>query len=102
MSAMVELTPHDSAALSRLVRFERLPPKKRLEILEEIQADDARRVGEIVLDPQKLAEATPEVQATVARFRQWQEANRRLARDRAKRQRVAQARRSPATAISQP
>jgi hypothetical protein len=92
---MVELTPHDSAALSRLVQFTGLPPQKRQEILEEIKAEDARRVGEVLLDPQKYPEAAPEVQATVTRFQEWMEANRRLAREREKRRQAARARHTP-------
>ena len=91
MSAMVELSPHDSAALSRLIRFDRLPAYQRHEILQEIEAADARLVGEVILDPQKYMEAPEKVRATVDRFKEWMAANRRLAGEREKRRRAARA-----------
>ena len=101
MQSMVELTPHDSAALSRLIRFEGLPIEKRREIFGEIEAPDARKVGEVFLDPAKYDGATPAVQATVNRFREWMDANRRLARQRATRRRAAQARRGATIVTAQ-
>ena len=89
---MVQLTPHDSSALSRLVRFDRLPADKRQEIFDELQAEDARKVGEVVLDPQKYSSAPEPVRATVDRFQQWSEANRRLGKQRALRRQKARAR----------
>ena len=98
---MVELSPHDAAALSRLVRFALLPADKRQKIFEDILADDARMVGEIILDRQKYEEAPPKVQATVDRFLKWRDVNHRLAEQRASRRRAARARRSPAATASQ-
>ena len=80
---MVESTPHDSATLSRLVQFVSLPAEKRQEIFDEIEAPEARTVGEGVLDPEKYSGASPAVQATVDRFNQWLQANRRVGRQRA-------------------
>jgi hypothetical protein len=102
MPEMIELTPHDSATLNRLARFVRLPAERRQEILSEIEAEDARRVGEVLLDPLKYSEAGPEVQATVDHFHQWMEANRHLAREREKRRQAARARRMPPALASQP
>jgi hypothetical protein len=85
---MVQLTPHDSAVLSRLVQFGRLPAEKRRELLGELESEDARRVGEVVLDPQKYAESPEQIRATFDRFEQWLQANRRLGRRRAIRRRT--------------
>jgi hypothetical protein len=75
---MVELTPGDSEALSRLVRF----PNHR-EILDQIQSRDAREVGEAFLDEQAYSAAPPIVRATVDHLKLWKETNRRLAEERA-------------------
>lgn len=88
----MELTPHDSAALSRLVQFDRLPAERRKEILAELESEEARMVGEVVLDPEKYSASTAPVRATVDRFREWLEANRRLGRQRALRRQSARGR----------
>jgi hypothetical protein len=82
---MVQLTPHDSAVLSSLVQFDRLPVEKRRELVNELESPDAKMVGEAVLDRQKYAESPEPIRATVDRFEEWLEANRRLRRRRAKR-----------------
>jgi hypothetical protein len=79
---MVDLTPHDSSVLSRLVQFGRLGPQKRREILSQLDSHDARMVGEAVLDEQKYSESSDSIRATVDRFKKWSEANRRLGRQR--------------------
>jgi hypothetical protein len=89
---MVQLTPHDSAVLSRLVQFGRLPAEKRKEILSEVESAEARMVGEVVLDPQRYSESTPEVRATVDRFQEWSRTNRRLGRHRTAHRRPARTR----------
>jgi hypothetical protein len=96
---MVTLTVHDSGALSRLARFSRLPPETRQSILNEVQAPDARQVGEVLLHPEKYETASPEVKATVDRFNAWVEVNRRLLRQRAIRRRTAEARREAERAL---
>ena len=80
------LTPHDSSVLSRLVQF-RLPEQRRLELLSGIEDEDARKVGEVVLDPQKYDGASADVRASVDRFNGWHEANRRLGKQRLMRSR---------------
>lgn len=102
MPEMVELTPNDSSALARLIRFDGLPLEKRREILGEIQAADARAVGEIFLEPERYDGASPKVQATVNRFREWMDVNRHLAKERAKRRRSVRARNTPPALASQP
>ena len=82
MVTMIELTPHDAGVLSRLVQFHGLPIERRLEILNEIESLDARQVGEAVLDPAKLSEFSEPVRATVNRYQEWLENNKRLARRR--------------------
>ena len=88
----MQLTPHDSAVLGRLVQFGRLPPERRKEILEDLKSDEARMLGEAVLDRQKYSESPQPVRATVDRFQQWSEANRRLGRLRRVRRRTARTR----------
>ena len=89
---MVQLTPHDSAVLSRLVQFSGLPDEKRRELLGELQSDDAKMVGEVVLDRQKYDESPEQVRATVDRFEEWLKANRRLGRGRTIRRRTGRSR----------
>lgn len=84
---MVQLTPHDSAVLSRLVQFGRLPVEECRKLLSDLVSEDARMVGEVVLDPQKYAESPEQIRATVDRFEQWLQANRPLGRRRAIRRR---------------
>jgi len=88
---MVELTPHDSAVLSRLVQFSGLPFEQRKEMLTELSGD-ARMVGEAVLDPLKYSASPQPVRATVDRFQNWLEANRRIGRLRRARGRNARSR----------
>jgi hypothetical protein len=85
---MVVLTPHESAVLSRLVQFGRLPVEHRRKMLDELSGD-ARMVGEVVLDRQKYDGSPEHVRATVDRFDQWHEANIRIGRMRANRRRSA-------------
>jgi hypothetical protein len=86
---MVELTAHDSAILSRLVQFGRLPVAERESLLKELQSPDARMVGEAVLEPKKYAESSKLIQETVDRFTGWLDANRELGRKRTLRRRAA-------------
>jgi hypothetical protein len=83
---MLQLTPHESALLSRLVQFSQLPAEERRNLVNELTGD-ARLVGEVVLEPHKYAEAPEPIRATVDRFEQWLQANRRLGRRRAIRRR---------------
>jgi hypothetical protein len=92
ITSMVPLTPHDSAVLTQLVQFSRLSLEKRKEILEQLKSEDARKVGEVVLDRHKYATSPADVRATVDRFDQWLEANRRLGRQRSIRRRTARVR----------
>ena len=89
---MVQLTTHDSAVLTRLVQFSRLPIEKRRQILNELKSEEARRVGEAVLDPQKYSESATEVRETVDRFTQWSQANRRITRHRTARRQATRSR----------
>ena len=55
-----------------------------------MKADDARLVGEAVLDPQKYLKSSDEIRATVDRFKEWLEANKKIGTLRlARRQRRA-------------
>lgn len=74
---MIELTPHDAAVLSRLVRFSRLPMDRRRQFIDELQSPEAREVGEGLLDPGKTL-SSDKVRATVDRYRQWRESNLRI------------------------
>ena len=51
---------------------------ERREFLEDVKADDARLVGEAVLDPQKYLKSSDEIRATVDRFKEWLEANKKI------------------------
>jgi len=82
MVTMVELTPHDATVLSRLVQFHRLPPEKRRDILDELESQEARQVGEAILDSGRLAESSEAIRETAVRYQQWLENNQRLGRRR--------------------
>ena len=74
---MLRLTHHDANVIAALVQFpgsERT--KERLASLEE---EDARLVGEILVGIRDDSSVSPEVQATVDRYRDWVKNNRRLA-----------------------
>jgi len=77
---MVKLTPHDATTLSRLTQFHRLPDEKRREILDELESQEARQVGEAILDSGKLAESSEAIRETAIRYQQWLENNQRLGR----------------------
>jgi hypothetical protein len=72
---MVELSSHDSIALMRLVQYDGLPMERRRQIFSEILEDDAKAVGEVVLDPDRYSLAPERVQATVDHFREWRKRN---------------------------
>ncbi len=81
---MVELTPHDASVLSRLVQFHRLPGEKRRGILDELKSDEARQVGEAILDPDRLATSPDPIRETAIRYQQWLANNQRIGRLRRK------------------
>ena len=80
---MVELSPHDSSVLSRLVQFQNIPLEERRLLLKELESKDARMVGEAFLDREKYKTSPEKVRATVDRFDQWHAANLRAGRRRA-------------------
>jgi len=82
VGTMVRLTPHDSSAMSALAQLARLSDEGKTELLNELQAPEARLVGEAFLDPQKYAESPDHIRATVDYFREWVENNKRLRRER--------------------
>jgi hypothetical protein len=63
--------------------------KERLASLEE---EDARLVGEILVGIRDDSSVSPEVQATVDRYRDWVKNNRRLRLNREARQRSSRSR----------
>ena len=87
---MLRLTHHDANVIAALVQFpvsERT--KERLASLEE---EDARLVGEILVGIRDYSSVSPEVQATVDRYRYWVKNNRRLRLNREARQRSSRSR----------
>jgi len=84
---MVLLTPHDSSVLTGLVQYTRLPGDEQRKLLDSLEKPEARMVAEAFLDPQKYAGAPEDVRATVDRFRNWVENNKRLRRQRDARRR---------------
>jgi len=87
---MVRLTPHDAAVLSRLVQFGGLPIEELSKILDQL-SPDAKPVGEAALDAEKYQQSSVDIQATVDRFREWLNNNRRLGRQRPASRRLARA-----------
>jgi hypothetical protein len=75
---MTLLTPHDANVIAELVQFAGMPDGRQKELLAKLEEEEARMVGEAFLDPQKYSGASPEVQATVDRYRAWVENNKRL------------------------
>jgi hypothetical protein len=88
MVTMVRVSPHDSAILSQLVQFSGIiPPDEKIQLLNELQAAEARQVAEAILDPAKLFEAPEPVQRTANRYKEWVENNKRLGELRRRRTR---------------
>ncbi|SPF31779.1 hypothetical protein SBA4_1020007 [Candidatus Sulfopaludibacter sp. SbA4] len=83
---MVELTPHESSVLTRIIVYSRVPGREKA--VEELSGD-ARKVGEVFLDPSKYSEMTDDVREAVDHFRLWLENNRRLREKRLARSRRA-------------
>ena len=67
---MVLLTPHDSSVMASLVQYTK-PSARRDELLDSLQAPEARKVAEAFFDDQKYNVAPPDVQATVDHLRAW-------------------------------
>jgi hypothetical protein len=91
-ASMIVLTHHDANVIAALVQFPGSPEdmkKKRLASLEE---EDARLVGEVLVGIREYSTVSPEVQATVDRYRAWVENNRQLRVNREARQRSSRSR----------
>jgi len=82
---MLLLEPRDSSLLSILTKYENLPVERQREYLNKISDSDARTVGEVLVNLKKYEEVSPDLQAVVKQFRDWHEANLRIARARASR-----------------
>ena len=79
---MTLLTPHDANVIAELAQIGGMPEEAKTELLAKLEEEDARMVGEALLDPKKYSDAKPEVRATVDRYRAWVENNKRLRRQR--------------------
>jgi len=90
--SMALLTPHDADVIAELVQFRGMPEEKKKELLAELEEDDAKLVGEVLLGFREYSAVSPEVQATVTRYRAWVENNRRLRLKREARQRSSRSR----------
>jgi hypothetical protein len=82
---MVVLTPKESAILTSLVTFTKLPSERRHELVDDLQSPGARAIGEIFLDESKYDGAPQDVKETVDHLRKWRDGNLRAGRARAKR-----------------
>jgi hypothetical protein len=75
---MVLLTPNDGNVIAALVQFTGMPEERKKELLGKLEEDDARLVAEVLLGIREDSTVSPEVQATVDRYRAWVENNKRL------------------------
>jgi hypothetical protein len=55
-----------------------MPEERKKELLGKLEEDDARLVAEVLLGIREDSTVSPEVQATVDRYRAWVENNKRL------------------------
>ena len=89
---MIRLTPHDGNVIAALVQYTGIPEERKKEHLASLEEDDARLVGEVLVGVREYSSVSPEVQATVDRYRAWVENNKRLRLNREARQRSSRAR----------
>jgi hypothetical protein len=90
--SMTLLTPHDANVIAELVQFRGMPEDKKKELLAELQEEDARLVGQVLIGVREHSSVSPEVRATVDRYRAWVENNKRLRRQRDARRRSSRSR----------
>lgn len=79
---MALLTPHDTGVIAELAHFPNMPDDKRDERLASLQEPDAREVAEVIVGLRDDSSVSPEVLATVERYRAWVDNNRRLSQKR--------------------
>ncbi len=89
---MLRLTPHDGNVIAALAQFTGIPEERKKEHLASLEEEDARLVGEVLVGVREYSSVSPEVQATVDRYRAWVENNKRLRRQREARQRSSRGR----------
>jgi hypothetical protein len=87
---MLRLTPHDGNVIAALAQFTGIPEERKKEHLASLEEEDAR--GEVLVGVREYSSVSPEVQATVDRYRAWVENNKRLRRQREARQRSSRGR----------
>lgn len=90
--SMLRFTPHDANVIAALALFPGSPDERKKERLASLQAEEARLVGEVLAGVREYVSAPPEVQATVDRYRDWVENNKRLRLNREARQRSSRGR----------
>ncbi len=90
--SMLRLTPHDGNVIAALAQFTGIPEERKKEHLASLEEEDARLVGEVLVGVREYSSVSPEVQATVDRYRAWVENNKRLRRQREARQRSSRGR----------
>lgn len=79
---MDSLSSNDSAILTRVLQYRRVPMDERLALLRTA-SPKAQEVGRFLLDPQNSSPASPDVAVAAASFQRWLESNRRVGRLRA-------------------
>jgi hypothetical protein len=89
---MLRFTPHDANVIAALAQFTGIPEERKKERLASLEEEDARLVGEVLVGVRDYATVSPEVQASVDRYRAWVENNRRLRLKREARQRSSRGR----------
>ena len=90
--SMLRFTHHDANVIAALAQFTGIPEERKKEHLASLEEEDARLVGEILVGIRDYSSVSPEVQATVDRYRDWVKNNRRLRLNREARQRSSRSR----------
>lgn len=89
---MLRFTPHDANVIAALAQFPGSPEDRKKKRLASLEEEDARLVGEVLVGIRDYSSVSPEVQATVDRYRDWVKNNRRLRLNREARQHSSRSR----------
>jgi hypothetical protein len=89
---MLRLTHHDANVIAALAQFTGIPEEQKKERLASLEEEDARQVGEVLAGFRNYSSVSPEVQATIDRYRSWAENNKRLRLNREARRRSSRGR----------
>jgi len=70
---MIKLSPKDASVLARIAQYLQLPEEQRKQMLADIDDEDARRVGAILLGEvsSESPDISPDIRETAEELRSW-------------------------------